>query len=313
MFQRGAPDVVALAQGAVRLNQELGHDEERDALHPRRRVRRARQHQVDDVLGQVVLAVGDEDLLAGQPVAAVVLLHGARRHLRQIRAGLRLGEVHRARPFATDQVGHVLLALRVRADRQDGFDHAVGQHRTQRERQAGRLDVLARSGRHQFGQPLPAPYRRMLQALPAACRVVLETLRIPRRGANLTVLPDGRLRIARHVQRRDRLLDEAAVFFQDGIHQVWRHLFEAGQFQDVIESGQFLQGEAEVLQWGCVGHGVSINWRYLGFLWPILNPCLPLCGRMRQTLPATRTASLPRSPPPCLAAHRQARALHCWP
>ena len=57
-------DGVALAERAVGVDHELGHDEQRDALAAGRRVGQARQHQVDDVLGQVVLAGGDEDLLA---------------------------------------------------------------------------------------------------------------------------------------------------------------------------------------------------------------------------------------------------------
>ena len=52
----------------VGVDQELRHEEQRDAAAARRRVRGARQHQVDDVVGQVVVAVGDEDLLAGDPV-----------------------------------------------------------------------------------------------------------------------------------------------------------------------------------------------------------------------------------------------------
>ena len=38
---------------------------------PGRSVGQARQHEVDDVVDQVVLAIGDEDLLAGDPVGAV--------------------------------------------------------------------------------------------------------------------------------------------------------------------------------------------------------------------------------------------------
>ena len=313
VLQRRAPDVVALAQAAVGLHQELGHDEKRDPLHAGRRVRRARQHQMDDVLGQIVVAIGDEDLLARQPVAAVVLLHRTSRDLRQVRAGLRFGQVHRAGPLAADQLRHVLLALRVRSDRQQGFDHAVRQHGTQGKRQAGRLDVLARRRRDQLGQALPAPLHRMLQALPAARGVILEALRVARRGRDLAILPDRRLRIARHVQRRHGLLDEAAVFFQDGVHQIRRDFFEAGQFQDVIESCQLLQSEAEVLQRGYVGHGVSINWPFPDSLWPILNPCFLPCGHTPRTRPRTRTASLPRIRPPCPAAHRPAPAHRCWP
>jgi hypothetical protein len=44
----------------------------------------SRQHQVHDVVGQIVLAVGDEDLGAEELVAAVGLRLGPRAHQRQI-------------------------------------------------------------------------------------------------------------------------------------------------------------------------------------------------------------------------------------
>ena len=74
-------------------------------LVPARRIGQARQHEMDDVLGQVVIAIGDEDLLAGD---AVVRRPRARRggaQRAEIGARLRLGQVHRAGPFAGDQLG----------------------------------------------------------------------------------------------------------------------------------------------------------------------------------------------------------------
>ena len=94
---------------AVGVDQELRHDEQRDALDAFRRVRRAREHEVDDVLGVVVLAVGDEDLLAEELVRAVALRHGARAHRREVGARLRLGQVHRAGPRAGDHLRQVTL------------------------------------------------------------------------------------------------------------------------------------------------------------------------------------------------------------
>ncbi|MDT4872295.1 hypothetical protein FQZ97_1074710 [compost metagenome] len=48
--QAGQDHVVALAQRAVFVDQELGHDEQRDALHPGRGVRQLGQDHVHDVL-----------------------------------------------------------------------------------------------------------------------------------------------------------------------------------------------------------------------------------------------------------------------
>ena len=61
VLDRHAAHVVALAQRAVLVRQELGHDEAGDALGAGGRPGRAGQHEVDDVLGHVVLA---KDLLA---------------------------------------------------------------------------------------------------------------------------------------------------------------------------------------------------------------------------------------------------------
>ena len=67
VLDRRAEHVVARAERAVRVDQQLRHDEERNPFHAFGRLRRAREHEVDDVLGVVLLAVGDEDLLARTP------------------------------------------------------------------------------------------------------------------------------------------------------------------------------------------------------------------------------------------------------
>ena len=63
----------------------------------------ARQHQVD-----VRAAVGDEDLLAVDEVA-VALAGRARDDAAQVRAGLRLGQVHAALQLARDEARQVAL------------------------------------------------------------------------------------------------------------------------------------------------------------------------------------------------------------
>src|SRR3546814_15206197 len=59
---------------------------------------------LDDVLGQVVLAARYEDLGPGDAVAAVPPRFGAGADEAQVGAGMRLRQVHRARPFAGHHV-----------------------------------------------------------------------------------------------------------------------------------------------------------------------------------------------------------------
>src|SRR5262249_26790606 len=74
-FDRATADGVAASQGTVLLDENLGHHEKRDALGTHRGGFDAREHQMDDVVGQVVLACRDEYLGAADFVAAVRLLH----------------------------------------------------------------------------------------------------------------------------------------------------------------------------------------------------------------------------------------------
>ena len=100
VLDRAAGDAVALAERAVRVDEELRHDEERDALGALRRALDAGEHEMDDVLGEVVLAGRDEDLGAGDRVGAVAVRHGLGLEKTEIGAAMRLGEVHRAGPCA---------------------------------------------------------------------------------------------------------------------------------------------------------------------------------------------------------------------
>ena len=99
-----ALDCIALARLAVGVEQELGRDEERDALHTRGGIGQPGQDQVHDVVGHRVIAPGDEDLLAADPVV-VTLRSGPGLDRGQVRAGLRLGDVHGPGPLAGGHLG----------------------------------------------------------------------------------------------------------------------------------------------------------------------------------------------------------------
>ena len=55
-LENATADVIAVSDGAVIFGNELWHDKQRDAFRSRRRVGQARQHDVNDVLGEIVFA-----------------------------------------------------------------------------------------------------------------------------------------------------------------------------------------------------------------------------------------------------------------
>ena len=149
---------------AFGIDQNLGHDEQRDAAHACRQlaavVGHLGQHQVDDVLAHRMLAAGDPHLAARQPVARAqrvvgmvgAIGHGTRRDVRQAGAGLRLAEVHRAKKAALQlrQRKGLLLRGRAMGHQQAGIGRC--QHRIGLQGNAGRRDHAVGRHLHHAGQ-----------------------------------------------------------------------------------------------------------------------------------------------------------------
>ena len=79
-----AMHVVARAQAVVVIDQKLGNYKQRDTLDAFGRARHTGQHQVNDVPGHVVFAVGDVDFGTKHFVGAIFLRLGAAAHGGQV-------------------------------------------------------------------------------------------------------------------------------------------------------------------------------------------------------------------------------------
>ena len=102
---------VTLTQAAVVVDKILGYDENGDALCPRRVPFDARQHRMNDVFRQIVLAIGDEDLVAGEGIGAVLVFNGRGLQRTNVAAGLGFGEQHGAAPFCRGDIGDIFFLL----------------------------------------------------------------------------------------------------------------------------------------------------------------------------------------------------------
>src|SRR5258707_3943220 len=80
---------------------------------------------MNDVVGHVVVAIGDEDLGALDAIAAVGRALGAGAQRADVGTGLRLGELHGAGPFAGNELLQIDLLQLVAAmgvERLDGTE-----------------------------------------------------------------------------------------------------------------------------------------------------------------------------------------------
>jgi hypothetical protein len=249
-----AVHVVALAERAVLADHEFRHHEQADALHALGRAGHAGQHEVHDVLGHVVLTVGDEDLGAEHLVGTVGLRLGAAAHHGQVAAGLRLGEVHRAGPLAAHELLEIHRLELVGAGREQCLDGAVAQERAQREAHVGRVEHLAAGRADGLREALAAEVRRMLKPLPAARDVLRESILEARRGGDFTALERRGIAVAFDVQRRDHVLVEAGALLEHGLRGFQACVLEARQLGDLADVGQVLDVEQHVLEGGGVAH-----------------------------------------------------------
>ena len=243
---------VAVPERAVGIHEELRHDEERDALDPGGRAGGAGEDEVDDVLRQVVVAGGDEDLLPGDAVAAVALRLGAGAQHAEVGAGMRLGQVHRAGPLARDhlrQPGRLLLGRPVRVDRRVG---AVGQARIHAERHVGARVHLADGGVQHVGDALAAVLGVAVEPGPAAFAQEVEGLPEAGRGADHAVLEHAALAVADGVEGCEHVARDLARLLEDRGGEVAVEVGVAGD-RARLHLEHVVQHEGHVAQRGSVG------------------------------------------------------------
>eukprot|EP00043_Microstomoeca_roanoka_P023596 m.258898 g.258898 ORF g.258898 m.258898 type:complete len:584 (+) comp32817_c0_seq1:263-2014(+) len=258
-FDLADRDAVALAQRAVLFHEELGHDEERDALRALATAGRLGQHQMDDVLGQVVIARRDKDLLAGDLVAAVVLRFGLGADETQIGATMRLGQVHRAGPFQAGHLRQIGLLLFIGASGEDRVDRAVGQALIHVEGHVRGHEQLAHAGGKDIGQVLTAIFLGQVEPVPAAFADLRECVLEARGGVDHAVFQPAALGVADGVERRQHALGQLAGFFEDRRGEIG---FELVITRDPGRGGveDLVQQELHVLDGRGIGRHRSLLW-----------------------------------------------------
>ena len=293
------------AELARSIGQELRHHEQADALGALGRTGQASEHQVHDVVGEVVLAVGDEDLGARDGVAAVVQGLGLRGDDAHVRAGVRLGKAHGARPLGGDQLGQIRLLELVGGVRVDRVHRAERQARAHTPRETCAVRHLIDRELHALGQTLTAEVRTRTDGAPATftelCPGFLEA---GSRGDH-AVLPLRAVLVAHHVERGNHVVVELGTLSEDGVDHVLGGICEATLrvFARGIED--LVQKETDVTQRGfVVRHRVNspadgcLNWS-----WRPSNRVDGLTGHVEFPRRVSRAC---RTPAPCVREVREA-------
>ena len=208
-----------------------------------------------DVIGHVVIAVGDENLGAGDAVAAVGIALGAAAQRADVGTGLRLGELHGAGPFAGDELFEIDLLQLVAAMRIERLDRAQRQQRTEAEGDvrgapdfgAGRIDGER--------QALAAERFRPGHRVPARRRPALVGIGPAGGGGDLIIRELDAVLVADPIERRQHVGGKAAGFLQHGGGDVAVEIAVMAGFHGGLQAGAMIEGEQHVVDRRAVGHG----------------------------------------------------------
>ncbi len=208
---------------------ELGDEEQRQAFGAGRRVRQARQHQVHDVVGEVVLATRDENFGATDSVLTIGQGDRFGSGQAQVRARVRLGQAHGGQPFAG---GHFLQVLRfefVAGVVLDALVSAMQQSRGHGPAHVGCTQHFIEHGFEHRGQALTTVFGAGCQCGPARLPEGLVSGLEAWRHGHCAVRPLRADFVAVAVERGDDFAHKLACFTQHLLHQVRVHLGEGGQ------------------------------------------------------------------------------------
>ncbi len=213
-----------------------------------------RQHEMHDVLGKILLAAGDENLGAGDLVGAVGLLHRLGAHQAEVRAALRLGEIHGAGPLAGHHVRHERLLLLVRAVNQQRCHRTHGQPAVHGERHVGRDQEFVDGLRQRHRQALAAIFHWARQAEPAAVRQLLECFLEPgRRGDAAIIMARAAFEIAGMIERLQDLFGKFCSLIEDRRADIGSRVAKPGKIVVAINLKDVVEKEGHIF------HGRFVN------------------------------------------------------
>ena len=258
MFQTDDLQAVRLPRIACGIGQVLWHHEQADPSGARFAIRQARQHQMADIGGKVVIPPRDIDLLPGHGVAILAQRFGLAAQCPDIGTGLRFCQVHRAAPGTADQLWQI-DRLQVRAGVMfQRLDLTLRHQRVQLQRQTRPCHhFIDRRGQH-HRQPHAAVIRRRRHADPAAVSNRPVALGKAGAGADNAIFQPRRMTVAHPLQRCQNIITQPRRFAKDRIGQIRRCFGKPRRGPDRPDIHHMLKQKAVFGGRGAVGHGILV-------------------------------------------------------
>ena len=252
-------NVVAGAERAVGVDEKFRNQEQRNALGAGGRIGQSREHEMHDVVGHVVIAIGDEDLGAGDAIAAIGGAFGAGAQCADIRSRLRLGQLHGAGPFARHQLLEIDFLQVLAAVRVKRFDGAQRQQRAEAEGDIRGAPDFGTGRVDRQRQALAAECLRSRHRIPAGRGPALIRVRPARRGRHLVIVELDAVLIADAIERRQHVGRKSSGFFQHRRGDVAVEIAVMSGGYRRLQAGAVIESEQHVVDRRAVGHDLGLT------------------------------------------------------
>jgi hypothetical protein len=259
VFDAADIDVVARAERAVGIDHEFRNQEQRNALGAGRRIRKARQHEMNDVIAHVVIAIGDEDFRALDAIGAVVGAFGAGAQCADIGSRLRFGELHGAGPIAGDEFFEIGFLQFLAAVGLQRLDRAQGQERAEAERYVGGAPYLGAGRVDGERQALAAEILRPRHRVPPAGGPALVGIGPTGSGDDIRAFELDAVFVAGAVERCQHIRGKPAGFFQHGGSDIAVEIAVVTGLHGGLQPGAMVEGQQHVVDRRAVGHGINAS------------------------------------------------------
>ena len=143
MFKANRTRIVRHTGITISIRQILRDQKQADTLCSRHRIRQTCQNQMAYILGDIVIAPANENLLAGHRVGTITIILGLSTQRPDIGSSPRLRQVHRPRPLPRNQLRQVQRLKLVTRMMLQRLDLALRHKRVQRQRQTRAAHHLA--------------------------------------------------------------------------------------------------------------------------------------------------------------------------
>ena len=253
VFNGAHRHTVPVAGGAGIRGEILWHQEQGDPLGTARGIGELRQHEVHNVLGQVMVAGRDEDFRAGNPIGTIAVGHRFGVNHAEIGAGMRFGEAHRPAPGPVNQFREEPVLEGIRPVAQQGTDRAMGEPRVHAEGEIGGTEHLFHHKTDGFGEPLATIRRISRHARPSPGRVLRVRLLKAGWRAHLPLFMVHPLRIAALIDREQHLLADLGAFGEDGVNHIGCGLLKPGDRGQLRHVMDVVQEKPDIVEGGFVG------------------------------------------------------------